>query len=60
MKVVTNSVLTVDFDNLDDRDILDALEKIARRDKTTLKKAFDGVLENFFASGGEPPDPNPK
>ena len=58
MKIETNSVLTVDLDNLDDRDFLDALVKIARRDKTTLKKAFDGVLENFFSSGGEPPDSN--
>ena len=32
MKVVTNSVLTVDLDNLDDRNFLDALEKIAKRD----------------------------
>ena len=56
MKVSTNSVLTVDLDNLNDGDFLDALGKIAKRDGTTLEKAFDGVLENFFSSGGEPPD----
>ena len=51
MKITTNSVLTVELDNLEDRDILDALETIAKRDKTTLKQAFDSVLNNFFSSG---------
>ena len=60
MKVVTNSVLTVNFDNSNDRDILNALAQIAKRDKTTLHEAFNGVLSNFFTSGGEPPEANLK
>lgn len=55
MKVLTSSVLTVELDNLHDRDFLVALGKIARRDKTTQEKAFDNVVSNFFTSGGEPP-----
>jgi len=55
MKVVTNSVLTVVLDDLDDRDFLVALEKVAKRDKVTLEKALNGVVSNFFSTGGEPP-----
>ena len=55
MKIVTNSVLTIELDSSDDRDFLDALKKISRRDKITLKKALDCVAENFFSQGGEPP-----
>jgi len=55
MKVVTNSVLTVDLDERKDRDFLAALEKISKRDNTTLEKAFDGVVSNFLTPGGEPP-----
>jgi len=58
MKIVTNSVLTVNLDNSNDRDTLNALAQIAKRDKTTLHEAFNGVLSNFFISGGEPPEAN--
>ena len=56
MKVVTNSVLTVELDALNDHDFLLALETIAKRDNITLEKAFDLVVSNFFTSGGEPPE----
>ena len=56
MKVVTNSVLKVELDGLNDHDFLIALETIAKRDNVTLEKAFDSVVSNFFSSGGEPPD----
>ena len=60
MKVVTNSVLTVVLDDLADRDFLVALEKIAKRDNISLEKALDGVISNFFSTGGEPPLFGPK
>ena len=55
MKVVTNSVLTVELAGVDDKDFLAALEKISRRDKVTLEKALDGVVKKFLSEGGEPP-----
>ena len=54
MKVVTNSVLTVELDDSADRDFLAALDKIAKRDNATPEKALDGVVANFFSTGGEP------
>ena len=56
MKVVTSSVLTVDLDDVVDRDFLAALEKVAKRDKFTVEKALGGVVSNFFSKGGEPPE----
>ena len=55
MKVVTNSVLTVELDNKNDKDFLVALKKISRRDNITLEKTLECVVLNFLSGGGEPP-----
>ena len=55
MKVVTNSVLTVVLDDLEDHDFLVALGKVAKRDNVTLEKVFERVVSDFLSTGGSPP-----